>query len=106
MSDEPDAITFVNRFTVHGAPEEFERAFAQTAEVLRGQPGLVQYTLLRHVDRSDSYINIAQWRDAASLRRAVQHPEFAAHVTALRAVSTSEPNTYAPRQTYLAAVGA
>ncbi|RCV50244.1 antibiotic biosynthesis monooxygenase family protein, partial [Marinitenerispora sediminis] len=63
-------VVFVNRFTLHTSPEEFERAFDTTAQFLRRQPGFLQSTLSRHADKPDSYLNIARWRDARSFHAA------------------------------------
>jgi heme-degrading monooxygenase HmoA len=89
-----DRVTFINRFTVHGPPEEFARVFARTSEFMERQPGFLEHTLLRQVGERTAYINIAYWSNEESLRRAVTQPEFAAHASALRALSTSEPNLY------------
>jgi monooxygenase len=91
-------VIFVNRFTVHAAPEEFERTFAETSAFMARQDGFLGHSLVRHTEDQHRYVNIAQWRDAESLRNATTDPGFAAHAAALRALSTSEPNLYAPRQ--------
>jgi heme-degrading monooxygenase HmoA len=93
-------VTFVNRFTLHAAPEEFEQVFAETSEFMGRQPGFLKHTLLRHVEKDDSYVNIAYWRDVESFRRAVAHPDFKPHAAALRKLSTSEPNLYTPWRTF------
>lgn len=103
---EGDEIVFVNRFTVPGPAEEFESAFERSAEFLRRQPGLLGYTLARHVDRPDQYVNIARWRDAAALRAATTHPRFQEHAAALRALSTREHDLYRPRRTHTAGTSA
>jgi monooxygenase len=102
MSDYPSGgpVTFVNRFTLSGAPEAFEAAFAQTADFLRAQPGLIEFTLLRSTESDTSYVNIAHWDSKESLHKAVRNPYFAKHAEALRAVATSEPHIYAPRQQF------
>lgn len=94
------AVTFVNKFTVHASPDEFERIFLDTAEFLGKQPGFLRYTLLKHIDDQNSYMNIADWRDIESFRRALSQPGFTPHAEALRAVSTSEPNLYTFRQSF------
>ncbi|MFC7330962.1 antibiotic biosynthesis monooxygenase family protein [Marinactinospora rubrisoli] len=94
-----NAVIFVNRFTLHTSPEEFERVFAETARFLQRQPGFLEYTLSRHADNPGGYLNIARWRDARAFHTAVTHPDFAAHAAALRAVSTSDPGLYVPRRT-------
>jgi deoxynogalonate / 12-deoxyaklanonic acid monooxygenase len=98
-------VTFVNRFTIHASAEEFERTFATTSSFLSRQAGFVRNTLLRSVTGENFYINIADWRDAESFHKAVQDPAFVPHAEALRALSTSEPMLYTPRQTFTAPGG-
>lgn len=93
-------ITFVNLFQVRGSVEEFERVFAETSEFMAAQQGFRQHTLARNIeeDKADCYVNIAHWRDAECLRRAIAHPDFLAHAEQIRALSTSTANLYVPRQ--------
>jgi monooxygenase len=95
-------VVFVNRFTLSGPAEEFEQAFAQTAEFLEQQPGLIEFTLLKSAERPDSYVNVARWTDLKSLMKAVRHPYFGSHAAALRKLSTSEPHIYSPAHAYQA----
>jgi hypothetical protein len=39
-------------------------------------------------------VNIARWEQAADHIRSVQHPGFMEHITALAAVSSSDPDLY------------
>jgi quinol monooxygenase YgiN len=103
--DESDAtkdamVTFVNRFTLHASPEEFEHSFTQISEFMSRQAGFLRYTLLRQVGDQNSYVNIALWRDAESFRRAVTHPGFRPHASAIRTLSRSESSLYTLRQTF------
>ncbi|MFE7777877.1 antibiotic biosynthesis monooxygenase family protein [Streptomyces sp. NPDC057445] len=87
-------VTFVNRFTVSGPVEEFERLFEETSAFFADRPGFVRHRLMRHADDPASYVNVAEWTDAESFRRAVTHPDFVPHATALRRLSTSDPNLF------------
>ncbi len=89
MSD-ATGVTFVNRFTVHDSPAEFEAVIDKAAEYLRRQDGFVRYTVLRHVPKNGDYLNIALWRDAVSFQRAIAGPEFGALVGALHKLGKSE----------------
>ncbi|MEG8280493.1 antibiotic biosynthesis monooxygenase family protein [Streptomyces sp. AHA2] len=89
-------VTFINRFTVTGPPEEFERLFEDTSAFFHDRPGFLSHRLLRHSEQPGSYVNVAEWADTESFRAAVTHPDFAPHAAALRTLSTSEPNLYAP----------
>jgi monooxygenase len=102
-TEDTPAITFVNRFTVHGDAEQFERVFADTARFMVKQPGFIRHTLVRHTTQPGSYVNIAHWRSEADLQQAVRQPEFQAHAEGLRALSKSEPNVYRPTQQRAAA---
>ncbi|MFF5448602.1 antibiotic biosynthesis monooxygenase family protein [Streptomyces sp. NPDC012888] len=89
-------ITFINRFTVHGPAEEFERAFDESSHFFTAQPGFVRHRLMRHHEDPTAYANLAEWEDEESFLNAVRHPEFAAHRAALQALATSDPNLYTP----------
>ncbi|GAA1427798.1 hypothetical protein GCM10009601_39620 [Streptomyces thermospinosisporus] len=89
-------ITLINRFEVTGAIEEFERAFDRTSAFFAAQPGFVRHRLLRPLDGQGHFVNVADWEDEPSFRRALEQPEFAEHRAALRALSTSDPQLYTP----------
>ncbi|AZM79837.1 antibiotic biosynthesis monooxygenase [Streptomyces sp. KPB2] len=101
----PGAVTFINRFTVTGDPEEFEAAFAKVAAFMTARPGILGHTLSRHLDEPGQYVNVAVWRDAGSLRAAVAHPDFGAHAGELRRLATSESDVYVERQRHLGGAG-
>ncbi|MFD3735183.1 antibiotic biosynthesis monooxygenase family protein [Streptomyces sp. NPDC058632] len=94
-------VTFINRFTVSGDPQEFEAAFAKVASFMTAQPGILGYTLSRHAEKPGSYVNVALWQGAGALRAAAAHPDFGAHVGELRRLATSESDVYVERQRYL-----
>lgn len=87
-------IVFINRFTVTGDPQEFERAFAETAAHLAEQPGFIRYRLVRSGDDPHVYANVAEWETGADLRAAVRGPEFDEHARQLRRLARSEPQLY------------
>ena len=89
-------LVFVNRFSVHGAPADFERAFEESSEFMRRQPGFLWHRLVRSAEASGQYLNIAEWEDESSFRQAVEHPEFAVHVSELRELATTDPHLYLP----------
>lgn len=98
----PRTVTFVNRFTLKGEPSEFERAFAEIADFMEAQSGILGYTLSQDVENPKEYVNIALWKDAQSLRAAAAHPDFRSHVVALRGLAESRSDLYAERLRYRA----
>ncbi|MGW4233270.1 antibiotic biosynthesis monooxygenase [Streptomyces sp. NBC_01102] len=89
-------ITFINRFEVTGPIEEFEAAFEETSAFFAAQPGFVGHRMLKHLNAPGRYVNVADWTDEESFRRALGRPEFAVHRTALQKLGSSEPNIYTP----------
>lgn len=89
-------IAFINRFEVTGSRAEFEEAFDRTSAFFAAQPGFIRHRLLHHVNDPDLYVNVADWEDEDCFRRALAQPQFAEHRTALRALSSSDPNLYTP----------
>ncbi|MFI2346159.1 antibiotic biosynthesis monooxygenase family protein [Streptomyces sp. NPDC019443] len=101
QGDRAGNVTFVNRFTVAGEPDDFEKVFARIAEFMTAQPGILGYTLSRHVDDPKRYVNIARWENVQALRAAVAEPDFQEHVRELRQLAESESELYVERQRYL-----
>ncbi|GGV71620.1 MULTISPECIES: antibiotic biosynthesis monooxygenase family protein [Streptomyces] len=99
--DSAGSVTFVNRFTVSGDPDAFEKAFARVAEFMTVQPGILGYTLSRDVDDPQRYVNIARWENAPALRAAVTRPGFREHVEELRQLAESSSELYVERHRYL-----
>jgi heme-degrading monooxygenase HmoA len=89
-------LVFVNRFAVHGNAEDFERAFQASSEFMCQQPGFLRHCLVRSSRLPEHYVNIAEWEDAASFRRATEHPDFKPHVRELRELASSEPHLCVP----------
>ncbi len=84
-------VTLVNKFTVTGTPEEFERVWKASSEFMRNQPGFVSFRLVRSLGDPQVYINVAEWKDAESHRRVLASTEFQTHIAELAAVATPEP---------------
>jgi long-chain acyl-CoA synthetase len=89
-------VILINRFTLSASQEEFEEAFEESAVFMRAQPGFIRHTLVKSLRDPDSYVNIAQWQEAADHIRVVHSPEFQAHVEALAKVATADPDLYSP----------
>lgn len=87
-------IILINRFTLHGSPEEFERVFKESAELLQRQPGFIHYRLVRSLFNPNIYTNIAQWEDRESHDRVIRSPEFGDHIKALGAVAAPGPELH------------
>ncbi|MEU1752734.1 AMP-binding protein [Micromonospora matsumotoense] len=67
---EGHVFVFIDRMTVTGDVEEFERALTQISEHMAQQPGFRSHQLYQSADDPKVYVEIAHWQDAAAHRRA------------------------------------
>ena len=88
----PPVVTMVNKFSVFGDPDEFERVWMASADFMRTQPGFRNFRLMRSVMDPLVYVNIAEWESAEDHHRVLQGPDFQAHIKELAALATPEPN--------------
>jgi monooxygenase len=83
-------LIFVNLFRIHGDPDRFEKAFADSSEFMTKKDGYRRHRLVKVTEGEPRYLNIAEWADEDALRTAVADPRFEPHVRALREHAMSE----------------
>lgn len=86
---------FVNRFTVTGDTEEFERLLDKITDYMAEQPGFRSYRLYRSVGAPNIYVETAEWADAAAHRAAVGGEGFRGPVAEIKKLAQAEPGPYA-----------
>ncbi|GAA2677161.1 antibiotic biosynthesis monooxygenase family protein [Actinoplanes palleronii] len=67
---------FIDRMTVTGDVEEFERALAQISDHMARQPGFRSHQLYQSAGDPKVYVEIAHWQDAAAHRTATGSEGF------------------------------
>lgn len=87
-------LVFVNRFTVQGSVDEFERVFHDISASACGRPGFIRHVLIRSLSDPHTYMNIAEWEDGESLDRALKDAGFAQHIGRLRALARTDPHRF------------
>ncbi|WP_432158443.1 MULTISPECIES: AMP-binding protein [unclassified Streptomyces] len=85
---------FVNRFTVTGDPEEFERLLGKITDYMAGQPGFRSYRLYRSVKDPAVYVETAEWADAAAHQQAIGGEGFRGPVMEVMKLAQAEPGPY------------
>ncbi|MFI7499851.1 antibiotic biosynthesis monooxygenase family protein [Streptomyces sp. NPDC049687] len=88
-------VTLINKFTVKGDFDAFERIWAQSAEFMRSQKGFIGFKLHRSLSRPDIYVNVALWESQADHQRVLASREFGEHIKELAALSVPDPDLYA-----------
>ncbi|SEG93572.1 Acyl-CoA synthetase (AMP-forming)/AMP-acid ligase II [Actinacidiphila yanglinensis] len=85
---------FVNRFTVTGDAEEFERLLGKITDYMAGQPGFRSYKLYRSVQDRNVYVETAEWDDAAAHQKAVSGDGFRGPVMEIMKLAKAEAGPY------------
>jgi len=89
-------VTLINRCTVHGDTDEFERVFATSSVFMCSQPGFASHRLVRSLRNPKVYVNVAEWQSVAQHQAAVARPGFADHMKELAALAAVDPDLYTP----------
>jgi len=86
--------TVINRLTVTGDAEEFERILGKITEYMSAQPGFLGHTLYRSRRNPKVYVEIAHWASAEQHRAAMQGDGFRSQVKLLGAHAVPEPDVF------------
>jgi heme-degrading monooxygenase HmoA len=79
MEQEYGNVILINEFTVEPEDEEqFLKAWAADAAVMKQQLGFISTQLHKGISGSRMFVNYAFWESAADFKRAFNHPEFQA----------------------------
>ncbi|MDH6132397.1 quinol monooxygenase YgiN [Kitasatospora sp. MAA4] len=89
-------VIFVNKLTLIGSAEEFEKRYEKVAEFMETQVGLIRYALTRSPKDPSVYFNIAEWEDEETFRTALKDPEFRVRLDALTGLIKGEPHLTEP----------
>ena len=81
MEQECGPVIFVNAFIVEpeGA-EQFLRLWAESAGIMKRQPGFISAQMHKGVGDSRVFLNYAVWESMADFKRASDNPEFQANI--------------------------
>jgi heme-degrading monooxygenase HmoA len=70
-------VILINKFNVKSEDvDEFPRAWAAEAEIMKRQPGFISTQLHRGIAGSCVFINYAIWESTEHYKRAFNNPEF------------------------------
>lgn len=94
---------FIDRMTVTGDVEEFERALAEISEYMAGQPGFRSHQLYQSASDPKVYVEIAHWQDAAAHKQATSTDGFRAPLQRVIKNATVDFSPYVLRSDHTAA---
>jgi heme-degrading monooxygenase HmoA len=70
-------VILLNKFTVKPEDvDEFLKAFADTTEIFKRQPGFISAQLHRGIGKSSTFFNYVVWESVKDFKQAFNRPEF------------------------------
>ncbi|MFI9564535.1 AMP-binding protein [Streptomyces rishiriensis] len=91
VSDSVEQVVAITKFTVRAEPAEFEQAFKEHAEFMRGRPGFQRAQMIRSARTPEVYVNVGYWTDSASYLAVLQTDEFRGHLGLFAKLADVEP---------------
>jgi quinol monooxygenase YgiN len=95
IDEDVGPVMQINKFDVN--PEEVEqfiKAFASTAEVLKQQPGYISAQLHRGIAGSCVFLNYEVWESAGHFKRAISSPDFQSNLADLPPSTVMSPHLF------------
>jgi quinol monooxygenase YgiN len=95
IDEDVGPVMQINKFNVN--PEEvdqFLKAFASTAEVLKQQPGYISAQLHRGIAGSSVFLNYEVWESAEHFKRAISSPDFQSNLAGLPPSTVMSPHLF------------
>lgn len=85
---------FVNRFTLTGDRDEFERLLEKITDYMAAQPGFRSYQLNRSAQDPAVYVEVAEWDGPEDHKRAVGGEGFRGPVMEVMKLAQAEPGPF------------
>ena len=95
LEENIDSIILINRINLD--PEDvnqFLKAWASDAEIMKQQPGFISTQLHRGVAESSTFINYAVWESTSQFKRALNNSQFQAKLSDYPASTVVSPHLF------------
>jgi quinol monooxygenase YgiN len=95
MDEDAGPVMQINKFNVDpDEVDEFLKAFAATAEVLKRQPGYISAQLHRGIAGSCVFLNYEVWESSKHFKQAVSSSEFQSSIVGLPPSTVMSPHLF------------
>ncbi|HLW46588.1 MAG TPA: antibiotic biosynthesis monooxygenase family protein [bacterium] len=95
MEQESGTVILINAFTVEPEDDEqFLKAWAADAAIMKQQPGFISTQLHRGIGGSRVFVNYAVWESVPDLKRAFNNPEFQTKMKDYPESATASPHLF------------
>jgi quinol monooxygenase YgiN len=95
MEEDTAPVILINKFSMKEEDvDEFLRAWAASAEIMKRQPGCISAQLHRGIGGSFVFLNYAVWESTQHFKKASNNPEFQSSLEKLPASVVASPHLF------------
>ena len=95
MEQDVAPVILINKFSMKEEDvDEFLRAWAASAEIMKRQPGLISAQLHRGIGGSSVFLNYAIWESTEHFKKASNNPEFQSSLEKSPASVVASPHLF------------
>src|SRR5918912_4504807 len=95
MEQDVAPVILINKFSMKEEDvDEFLRAWAASAEIMKRQPGLISAQLHRGIGGSSVFLNYTVWESTEHFKKASNNPEFQSSLEKLPASVVASPHLF------------
>jgi quinol monooxygenase YgiN len=88
-------VILINKFSMKAEDvDEFLKAWAASAAIMKRQPGLISAQLHRGIGGSSVFLNYAVWESTEHFKKASHNPEFQSSLEKLPASVVASPHLF------------
>ncbi len=95
LEEEVSPVILINKFNLDPQDvNQFLRAWASDAEIMKQQPGFISAQLHPGVAGSSTFINYAVWESTSQFKQALSNPQFQAKMSDYPASVMASPHLF------------
>ena len=95
LEEDIGPVILINKFNLDPQNvDQFLKAWASDAKIMRQQPGFISTQLHRGIAESCTFINYAVWESISQFKQALSNPKFQAKTSDYPASTIASPNLF------------
>jgi quinol monooxygenase YgiN len=95
LEEDIGPVILINKFNLDPQDvDQFLKAWASDAEIMKKQPGFISTQLHRGIAESCTFINYAVWESTSQFKQALSNPQFQAKISEYPASAIASPHLF------------
>jgi quinol monooxygenase YgiN len=95
LEEDIGPVILINKFNLDPQDvDQFLKAWASDAEIMKKQPGFISTQLHRGIAESCTFINYAVWESTSQFKQALNNPQFQAKISEYPASAIASPHLF------------